>query len=340
MPQPKNKAVFLKLTKEQVMDAAVEAAAATVTAGTFSDYKDVLRTLSDNGQPRNYEGLLTLVMARRPAYAVATVRKMISALSLMNGAQMLEEGMRELSPSERRHLIRAAQGQVLLYGRPSEERGSITKDMLDQLINLMTVHKVSAKLRFAVQLCFATSSREDQMRTLMRQDFKKDEQGLWYLEVQKDHDPTATRKDERKTERRTIHAFIQPELNRVLSGLQHPVSFVVGNAWQKDVVSKYIKLAAESYSWDGAVKLKWCIHSLRHGSAGTANELDDEEVTDYTGHSSERMGAHYARSNEERQEEVQQRVQRGSKAKQMGPELSALMRETAGAGKRRGREEL
>jgi hypothetical protein len=123
--------------------------------------------------------------------------------------------------------------------------------------------------------------------------------------VPKDHDPHAQTRNQVIIERRKIHAFFQPELDRTLARLrqlQIDSAPIVGENWDAPVLRSFIKRAAAHFKWDW--RLEWVIHSLRHGSAQTAI-MAGESIQGFTGQASAGVAAHYGRSNDDRVQSLQ-----------------------------------
>jgi integrase len=314
------------MTRQELTAARSAAVVHTVCKATAAHYHDIVRHLSDNNLPFDFDGLCDLLVMRRPPFAYKTVQVFISALNKINRSKMTKtNGIRPLSDDERTTALEVAEGCLNDFDKTKSERGSIDEKKLYQLIKLMREDGASWELMFAVRLCFATASRCDRVDKLSLMDFKMDVTGRWYLEVPRDHDPTVRNTGITRMERRSIHQLIQVDLNDLILSLrdkQLPDVPILGGYWNVNAVRDYIKQAATKYKWDR--QLEWVIHSLRHGAATTAKD-DGREVADTSGHLSAAMAAHYARRNAERVAGLQRAAQRAKEKSATGSQLMAAM---------------
>lgn len=271
------------------------------TASTRASYIALLRKMDTQGFTLDAYGYSDyLGLKRDKPLSRGVVYNTKAAINFINSA-----GKTVLSSADTRYMNGVADGYIKTNPQDAKDRGSLTTTQFEQLRQLIRADKDKKKSEchgYITLFMFAFGFRSAQMRGLTRNNFVKQAGKPWTyygarmkLQVRDKIDPN----NSTNVETHEVMAKYEPEVGRYLKSLdgqnQQPMFPEYSPSW----VDARIKDAARKNKWGD--DLKWCIHSVRHGSVTEAVKQGGEAAGQRrTGHRSLISTRRYCRDNKTR----------------------------------------
>lgn len=295
-----------------------EAVFESLAHGTRQTYFRLVAEIVDRGFTPNLAGLCDYLSSGKATMSWGSIKSYTSAIRKHYDAQGYSE-----TPGERRTLAACIETYKRRHPelRP-QETGAISRG---DLVNIFKLGGFSRQERDAMWVMWGGAFRHGQITAMRPMDFTHGRVGKasrksWVYIAARQKNNTMTTV---ASETHELHPLANAILTRVINSTPSN-KHLMFPWWNEELMRQKIRASCQLIGLSG--KLKWCVHSMRHGGAGdaVASAATPEEgiaaAQARGGWLSENIAAFYGRTNEQRL------VQRGEAAKTHKTAMQQIMK--------------